>query len=251
MLEGRSNVDAELVEINAGTDMGKAYRMSEDVAFLEAMNQKVATTLFYGSSEDSDQFVGFSERYNSFQTTDPLSSSYNVIDGGGTGADNTSVWLIGWGDRSMHGLYPQGSNAGFNHTDLGKREVQDTDNYEFTAYSSKYTWKPGLTVRDWRYAVRIANVDVSLLQAESASAADLVKLMIIAKARLPMNMGGVTPVWYCNETVSTALELQMLDTSNACLKWNQIQGQDVLTAKGIPIRRVDKLVNTEAAVPAA
>jgi hypothetical protein len=249
MLEGRSNVDAELVEINAGKDEGKSYRFSEDVAFLEAMNQKVARTLFYGSSEDSDQFVGFAERYNSYQTTDKTLSSYNVLDAGGTGTDNTSIWLIGWGDRSTHGLYPQGSNAGFSMEDLKKREVQDEDGNEFTAYTSKYTWKPGLTLRDWRYVVRIANIDVSNLS--GGSAADLVTLMIKAQARLPLNMSGVKPVWYCNETIQTYLDLQLLDKSNACFSRKDLEGEDVLMFRGKPVRRVDQLLDTEAVVPAA
>lgn len=242
MLEARSNIDAELVEINAGDDGGRKYRMTEDTAFLESMGQTVTRTVFYGSSEDSDQFVGLTERYNAI-STDKTKSGYNILDGGGTGSDNTSLWLIGWGDRSVHGLYPQGSTAGFKHDDLGKDEVLDEDGNEFTAYKSKYTWKPGLTVRDWRYVVRVANLDVS--DFDTASAADLVTLMIKARARLPKARSGVRLSFYCTEAVHTALELQLLDKTNASLSWIELQGQDVLAFRGIPIRQVDQLLETE------
>lgn len=255
MLEGRSNIDAELVQINAGNDGGKAYRLSEDVAFLEAMNQRVASTIFYGASEDSDQFVGFAERFNEISSDDDIDndqiSSYNVIDAGGTGDANTSIWLVGWGDRCCHGLYPENTEAGFKQEDLGKGEAQDADGNEFTAYRTKYTWKPGLTVRDWRYVVRICNIDVAALRAGTTSAADLVELMILAQEKLPSNKAGVRFAWYANKIINTQLRLQMRKQENAGFSWAELNGKKVMEFDGIPIRRVDQLLLTEARVPQA
>ena len=75
----------------------------------------------------------------------------------------------------MFGLYPRGASGGFIHENIGKRQVMDKDGGEFTAYTSKYSWKPGLTVKDWRYASRIANIDVTKLG--EADGADLITLM--------------------------------------------------------------------------
>lgn len=253
MLQNQSNVDAELVQINAGGDNGAAYRASEDVAHMESMNQAVVTTLFYGSSEDTDQFVGFSERYNSYQdlsgTLDDQKSSYNVLDAGGRGADNTSLWLIGWGDQSMHGLYPQHTKAGFEMKDMGMRMVQDDSGNEFEAFSSLYKWKPGLTVRDWRHAVRIANIDVSALRA--GTGADLINLMTLAQEQLPENQSGIKYAFYGNKVITTYLRLQMQDKTrvNAALGFMELQGKKVRAFDNTPIRRVDRLLLTEAMVP--
>jgi len=253
MMQNQSNVDAELVQINAGGDNGATYRASEDVAHMESMNQTIQTTLLYGSSEDTDQFVGFSERYNSYQdlsgTLDDQKTSYNVLDAGGRGADNTSLWLIGWGDQSAHGLYPQHTKAGFEMTDKGLRMVQDDDNNEFEAWSTLYKWKPGLTVRDWRHTIRIANIDVSALRA--GTGADLITLMTLAEEQLPENKSGVRYAFYGNKLITTYLRLQMQDKTrvNAALGFIELQGKKVRAFGDIPIRRVDKLLLTEAAVP--
>ena len=240
MLEGRSNVDAKLVQLNAGQDKGKTYRASEDIAFLEAMNQKVARTLFYGTESDADQFPGLTIRYS-----DPTAENgKHIFDGGGTGSTNTSIWIVAWGDRSIHGLYPKGSKAGFEHEDLGKREVQDANGGEFTALSSKYEWDPGLTVRDWRYACRIANVDVNNLDTT-----DLITLLTKAVNKIPNNRTGMRMSIYCREEILTALELQVKNKDNVHLSIEDLENnRQVLKFKGYPMRQVDQLLATEEKV---
>ena len=51
-------------------------------------------------------------------------------------------------------------------------------------YRSHYNWDNGLALRDWRYVVRIANIDVSDLDATTP--VDIVKLMIKALHRMPI-----------------------------------------------------------------
>ena len=56
MLEAYSRVDVDLAELNGNSS---AFRLSEDVAFLEAMNQTMASTMFYGNpATDPKQFLG-------------------------------------------------------------------------------------------------------------------------------------------------------------------------------------------------
>jgi len=240
MLEAYSNVDKKLADIQ--TD-ARAYRQSEDVAFLESMNQKVATTVFYGSAANSEEFFGLTERYN--DTT--AENSKNILDGGGSGSTNTSIWLVGWGDRSIHGLYPRNSKAGFTQEDKGVQMVSDANSQQFDAYVTKYGWDPGMSVRDWRYAVRIANVDVPALKS-GTGAADLVTLMIKARNLIPRNRAGIRLAFYCREEVFTRLELQLVAKTNAVLSWRELQGQQVLSFGDIPIRKVDALLATEAKV---
>jgi len=106
MLEAWSEVDKDLAMLNGNT---AAFRLSEAQAFIEAMNQEMASTLFYGNAGlTPEEFTGLSIRYS-----DPAAvNGQNVIDAGGSGSDNSSIWLVAWGGQTVHGIFPKGSKAG-------------------------------------------------------------------------------------------------------------------------------------------
>lgn len=249
MMEARAHLDAKLAEL--AEDIA-GFRMSEDAAFIEAMNQLQAQTLFYGNpATDPRQYLGLSTRYG---TISGAGNAQNIIDAGGTGTDNTSIWLIVWSDQTVFCTFPKGSKAGLSHKDLGEESVQDAAGGWYQALRTLYQWDNGLVVKDWRYAVRICNIDVSNLVGES-SAADVLKLMIKAIARIPsLKMG--RPVFYMNRTVKEMLEIQTLgkNTSGSGVINNVIMddlgklSQVLSTFRGIPIRQCDQLLNTEARV---
>jgi hypothetical protein len=241
MLEAYAEVDKDLAILNGNT---AEFRLSEDRAFVEAMNQEMARTVFYGEKTKPEQFVGLAPRFS-----DPsVPSGANVIDGGGRGDDNTSIWLVVWGENTVHGIYPKGSKAGLLQEDLGEVTLEDGNGGLYQGFRSHYQWKCGLTVRDWRYVVRIANIDVSDLA--GSSAANLINLMIDA-GEVPPSMGMGRAVWYCNKTVRSALRKQILAKNNVNLTWDNVAGKQVLAFDGMPVRRCDAILNTEAAVPFA
>lgn len=244
MLEAYAEIDKELADLNNNT---AAFRLSEDRAFLEAMNQEMAETLFYGNtSVDPEKFTGFSPRYSQFQTTDPTKITYNVLDAGGAGVDNTSIWLIVWGESTIHGIYPKGSVGGFKHQDLGEETLTDAAGGLYQGYRTHYQWKIGLTVRDWRYAVRIANIDWSAT-ITNTSAPDLVKFMIDASEMIP-NLSMGRAVFYMRREIRTAIRHQIRTDSNVNLTVDTVEGKRVVSFDEIPVRRVDQLLNTEAEV---
>lgn len=249
MLETYAQIDKALADMAPNK---ARFLLSESVAFFEGLNQSMADTLFYGDTDTHpERFMGLAPRYSSYGT-DKTKSSYNVIDGGGTDSTNTSLWLVCWGANTIHGLYPAGSKAGITHEDLGQQTVQDASGGMYEAYRSHFKWDLGLTLRDWRYVVRIANVDVSeLANAGSSSYAgpDLTTLLIKAMHKLPSQMIG-RPVIYCNKTVGTALDILALNKSTLALKVEEAQGKPVTSFRGIPIRECDAILDTEAAVPA-
>ncbi len=101
-------------------------------------------------------------------------------------------------------------------------------------------------VADWRYVVRICNIDVSNLISGSG-AADLVSLMVEASEIVPsLKMGKAA--WYCNRTVRTALRKQIIAKSNVNLTWDSVAGKRVLAFDEIPVRRCDAILSTEAAI---
>jgi len=250
-LEAYAEVDKDLAKLNGNT---AAFRLSEDRAFLEAMNQEMAETLFYGNvAVDPEKFTGLSARYDHLQSAvDVNDIGYNVLDGGGdTVGEQTSVWLIVWGDSTMHGIYPKGSVAGFKHQDLGEETLTDAAGGLYQGYRTHYKWEIGLTVRDWRYAVRIANIDwPDTVEGEATDhTADLVSLMIEAVEMIPnLNMG--TPVFYMRREIRTALRNQIRTDSNVQLTVDTVSGKRVVSFDEIPVKRVDQLLNTEAVVAA-
>ena len=242
MLEAYAEVDKALAELNGNT---ASFRLSEDRAFLESMNQTMANTLFYGDTgTDPEKFMGLSARYNS--TT--AESGDNIIVGGGSGSDNTSIWLVCWGPNTCHGIYPKGSQAGLNHQDLGEVTLEDAANGKYQGYRTHYKWDIGMSVRDWRYIVRIPNIDVSNLTKDaSGSSAALVDLMVQAVEKLPnVNLGRC--VFYGNRTISSILRRQITNTSNVRLSMDEVAGKRVMSFDGIPFRRNDAILNNEALV---
>jgi hypothetical protein len=245
MLEAWSEVDKDLAELNGNT---ASFRLSEAQAFIEAMNQEMAGTLFYGNSGTApEEFTGLAVRYSDLSAD----NSQNIVAGGGSGSDNSSIWLVGWGGQSCFGIFPKGSKAGLIHDDMGLVTVETTAGIAGTrlrAYQDRWQWKCGVALKDWRYVVRIPNIDISALVAKS-SAADLIELMIKAIHRIP-NIRMVKPVFYMNRTCFQMLDIQRRDdvVSGGGLVYNQVDGVAQPTFRGIPVRICDGLTEAEATV---
>ena len=251
ILEARSEIDKDLAMLNGNTAQ---FRLSEDTAFLEAMNQTQATTLFYGNpGVDPKQFLGLAARYSD----STAANGQNILKAGGSGSDNTSVYLVVWGDNTVYCPFPKGSKAGLVHEDLGEQTVYNSDGTRMQALATRYQWKNGLVVKDWRYVVRIANIDVSDLMAQTgtqaASAATaIIKLMARSLYRIP-NMAMGRAAFYMNRTVHSGMAIAALDKSQYVLKINEGLSQfgmpySWLSFLGVPLRCVDSLLNTEAAI---
>jgi len=245
MLEAYAEVDKALADLNGNS---AEFRLSEDRAHIEGMNQEFASTLFYGNEgTEPEAFTGFGPRFNSLSAE----NGDNILSGGGGDSDNTSVWLIVWGQNTVHGIYPKASVAGLQTDDKGQVTIEDVDGSggRMEAYRTHYLWKCGLTVRDWRYVVRIANIDVSDLSADpSSSGADLIDLMTQALELVPqLSMG--RPAFYCNRSVASALRRQTVTkVAGASLQMEQVAGRRVTTFDGVPVYRCQAIANDEAAV---
>jgi hypothetical protein len=250
MLEARSEVDKDLAMLNGNTAQ---FRLSEDTAFLEAMNQTQASTMFYGNpSTEPKSFLGLAGRYSSLSG----GNLTNILDAGGSGSDNTSVFLVCWGDNTVYCPFPKGSKAGLIHEDLGEQTVFNSDT-RMQAYATRYQWKNGLVVKDWRYVVRICNIDVSDLIAqtgtqEAADSTNIIRMMARAVYRIP-NMAMGRCAFYMNRTVHSGLALAAMDKTSAVLRINEGltqfgQPHSWLSFLGVPLRKVDSLLNSESRV---
>ncbi len=269
MYEQRGSIDKDLAMLNGNT---AAFRLSENEAHISSMNIDMATALFYADPSTPEKFIGLAPRYN---TISGATNGQNVISAGGSGLDNTSVWLVGWGENSVFGLFPKGSQMGIKHTVIqdgsgdGCTDARDSSGNPYRALVDHYQWKAGMGLKDWRYVVRIPNVDVSDLLAQTGTQAlsastSLIKLMSRAIDRLPSTLGnqtqegfkGVKPVFYMNRTAFSLLKLIALEKSSSAVKIEeallQFGGGTVrmkqLEFLGIPVRICDAILNNESVV---
>lgn len=246
MLEAYAEIDKALADLNNNT---ASFRLSEDRPHIEGIAQEIADTLFYGNEgTEPEAFTGFSPRYNSLSAE----NADNIVVGGGSGTDNGSIWLVVWGESTCHGVIPKGSSAGLQHRDMGEVTIEDasdgSNSGRMQAYRTHYRFDAGLTVRDWRYIVRIPNIDKSALVKDAASGADLNDLMFQASERVP-NLNAGKAAFYMARDMRTFLRRQNANLrSGSTLSYDEVGGRKVMSFHGIPIKRCDALAADEALV---
>jgi hypothetical protein len=261
MLEDYSQVDRALAEHSGNVER---FRESEDVAFMEGMSQTIAQTFFYGNTvTNPSEFMGLSPFYNTLNTANAQNAA-NVIDGGGSGSDNASLWLVGWSPETVFALFPAGSKAGLDMVDKGDVVPGfDSLGNRFEAYTSWFRQQAGLCPKDWRYASRVANIDVTGAGLAGPTPIDLFTTMAqqlllfpkfspptsgITKTDAPQDDFGIRGIWYCNRTLRYWMDVQAMRDRNVLLTLNDYAGKPITTFRGIPVKIVDQLLTTETTV---
>lgn len=249
MLEMRSAIDVKLPGLRGGGEPAKEFRFSEEAAFRFSLKNEVMSTLFYGNQGVTpSKFTGIAPRFNT-RTEATAATAANVIHGGGSGIDNTSIYIHTWGDMYGKMIFPSSSNAGISVRDLGEGDELDSDGNPYRALRSLYGWDLGYSLRDWQGVVRIANIDVSELTKTGSTGADLVDLITQGLELLPDEAHALGKVViYVPKTIRSYLRRQMQNRDNVLLHWDQIAGKKVLHFDGTPIRRCDSIVLNEALV---
>jgi hypothetical protein len=258
-LETYSVIDKDIADLNGNT---AEFRLSESRAFLEGMSQQVAATLIYGNQfVNPERFTGFAPRFSTKNTANSQTAN-NVLDGSGTASTNTSMWVGVWGVDTMHATFPKGKMTGLQQRDMGEWPVTDGSGNTFQAYREHFKWEIGFVQRDWRYMVRVANIDVT--QLTGVSAANLINLLVRGLYRLPTAPVSATTIQtsdtpavradmgrtviYCNRIIRTYLDLQAMNKTNVLLRIEEFNGKPITTFRGIPVRTVDAILSNEAQV---
>ena len=257
-LEARSEIDTRLLKL--AKDPAK-QRLIDSRPFFETMNNEMAAGLFYHDiATTPEKFKGLAARYASYYTgqksSAPKNSAAQVVDGGGRAGDNTSIWFVTWGDHATSLLYPEGTTAGITMADKGEEAVKDGDGNTFYAKVATYEWHIGLTVKDWRYNARIANIDVSDMLAGNVDLWALLRQAYYRlKSRRRDGIASRTAI-YMNSDALEILDAQSTDRALTTARNNtvslghaEVEGKEVRTYRGIPIRETDALLNTEASIP--
>lgn len=256
LLEDFSQVDRELALMSGDVN---AYRLKQAVPHIQGMSNRMATELFYGNANSNPLgFTGFAARYNTLSTTTNKSAA-NVIDAGGTGSALRSIWLIGWGPSTIFGIYPKNTPGGLDHEDatnaigMGAGGVPaaarlfDASGNSYMGFADHWVWRVGLFIKDWRFAVRIANIDPTALTLSGSSGPKLQDLMIQAAEQIE-SLSGVKAVFYMPRNIQTFFRRQLTEQKNAFLTLDEVGGRKMLQFNGIPIRRTDALGVNETQV---
>jgi hypothetical protein len=169
-----------------------------------------------------------------------------ILAGGNTASVQSSIWYICWGENTVHGIYPKGSVGGLQSNDLGEVTLFDNDGGRYQGYRTHYQWKMGLVVRDWRYIVRVANVELQDIGDATASK-NLYQSLIKAKYAVPQNNLG-RGIFYAAPAVHAMLDIAAVEKTNAALGYMNVFGEEVLAFRGTPIRSCNAILETEAVV---
>jgi hypothetical protein len=246
-MEAWSEVDAELLRLS-GDPAG--LRLSEARPHIEGMSQEAEASLFYADTNSApNEILGLAPRYSSLSAV----NGDQIVDCGGTGSDNASLWMVIWGADACHLIYPKGTMAGLDQKDLGEETAYDDDNNPYRVAREKFTWHLGLTVRDYRCVVRLANIDVSDLSTDASTGANLLEEMVNGwwQLRRALKAKGRKGVIYAPMTVLQFLDHQARNApSNLMLKWSEAgpDSEPVLRFRNMVIRESDALVENEARV---
>jgi hypothetical protein len=256
MQETYAVVDKRLANMNG---MSAKWRLSQNKGYLEGLTQDMASQMLYANNAlNPERPQGLTPRYNALSTSVSQTAN-NVLSGGGSGNNNTSIWLVGWADDKVRMFHGKGTPAGLQNNDLGEQAAFDANNKRYQALITHYVWEAGLSVKDWRYIVRICNIDVTSSGLKSNSPPDLVDLIDQAIARIP-NLDACRPALYMNRTARRYLNKQRnrgvpsSSTVNTTTIRDTSQDDQRGVIKrfenydGIPMRIVDQIINTEATV---
>lgn len=180
---------------------GPQATMGVQVLFGLEETEDLQRDLFYGSSfATKGGFCGLSEFYGTIDRK-RAQCAVNVIDAGGVDHDNCSVYLVGWGAGKLFMVHPSGEEK--KPADVPQRA--------------------SLVIVDWRYAVRVASIDL-------AKRRDVVDLMMRAALRLRVASGAV---FYVNREFGERLERQTGSKESF---------------RDLPVRIISKLRDDEARV---
>lgn len=252
VIESAVEVDTRLLDDVAKAEDKAQLLFDHAMPHLEALAQEAALAIFYhDSSVDPSKPMGFAPRFNQLTGAE---NSKQIIDAGGS-TNLTSIWLITWDRMGSHLIYMNNGKAGIvrdNHKGA-KIPKQDTNGDTYFVYREDFKWNIGLSVRNWQYVVRIANIDVSGLKNDANTGADIIELMTKAYYRHKgrrVAMGRT--YWYMSTNIVMYLDFQARNQKdkNIFLTFQQTgpNAKEVLHFRGIPVRECDCILETEEEV---
>lgn len=243
MLEGWSIVEDVVSSIGGNK---AAILADEEMTFIESMAQTTDDRIIYGNGSTTvGQLNGWAQRYAS--TTATNGSNVIKMDSGASGADQMSIYVCYWAQNKNYLWYPQGTTAGLEIKHLGEVSQLESNGGQRLVNKTRFRRQLGIGLDDWRALVRLANIDKSNLIA--GTGADLPEGFIKA-SKIIQRLSGGRAVGYMNLTTEAWFDLQCRNdvTLGGGLNYENLDGQQVMSFRGIRLSINDRLTEAESAV---
>lgn len=246
MLESWQRTDKALAKLSGNPG---EYRMLKGESHLEALTQNFATTFWYADKSTPEKPLGMSPRYGVLSGSEIAD---NVHAQGGAGADNTSIWYGRLSPQNLAIITPEGSpSGGVEHESKDDHITENAGGVPgnfMSTYIDHWMWNVGIALMDWRYWVRMCNIDVSALLA--GAGADLLDALIKAESVVPDDAASMPGVILMNKTVWHMFRIQVRDAVSAGggLTYENVGGMLKPFWNGNRIIVTDSLINAEALV---
>jgi hypothetical protein len=216
-----------------------------------SMSQQAERNFFNGNKNATpDGIHGLAPRYGTI-SGNPFNAQ--IVDGAGTGTDNASIWLVGWGEEGVHGIHPEDSDAvGIKHTPREVARVSDSTGVYYIEPDS-YEWDTGLAVAHPGAVVRICNIDRSALTINAATGANILRLLRTAYHRATdfASIGDLDWKIYMDGQIFEYLDHHSQEAnSNTFLTYLETKtgGKPTFAYRDMPIRKAHMLRADEARV---
>lgn len=223
------------------------FRLNEATAHLMGFQKKIMKSMLYGDTKtDPLGFDGMARRYGKKSTTENTIGK-QIIDGGATSGDCTSVFLITFGENDTKLLYPEGSKAGINHQNLGEVTEKDENGREYQAYKDYWEWTVGLAVGNFKSNCRIANISVEDLRNGDVDVESL--LLDAYYATDDDRVKGLNNSFiYASKEFYKALHKKILNKTNVNLSFAEYGGKKIMQFIDIPLRSCKEISMNESVV---
>ncbi|KKN06908.1 hypothetical protein LCGC14_1072530 [marine sediment metagenome] len=248
LLERRSEVDEDHIDT---LENPTQERQNQDIGHMEKLGEDLANAFFHDDPADGSEFIhGLEPRLNKLNQT-----LKNTYDGGGSGGDTTSIYIVEWNTRDgAMGLFPpnwmKNTRFGIAARNKGKERVGDTEaTGYYYAYVTQFKAWLGLAVGNERKIARITNLEATIGATNSfESNGDALLIEALNLGRFDKARTRI----YMNETMKTQVDIVAQRKSNVNLRIEMAFGKPVETIHGVPLRVVDNtiIINTETVVTA-
>lgn len=228
--------DSKVAEqvVKAAEDPRKT-RDTEDMANSKGFLQGWMSKVVYGTSADDKLgWKGLALRRPSINST-------NTFSAGGSSGNQSSLYLIEFGEEGFCFRYPKGAKPGLYSEDRGLHSMPipvGTGNAWY--WVRHYEIAAGIEIMQDKALQRMANISVT---ASSLPHATFIKM----KNYLP-NMGK-DAVSFCNRTIHSIVETMAYDKSNAAYGIKDIEGfGPIAYFVGIPVLYMESILDTESVI---
>lgn len=238
LLEQHIEIDEQILRHSPNKD---AARMIEFAGRLEGLSQQLAYYLIYGNpGTDPRECMGLATRRSSLGT--------NCVSLGGSGSDMTSVYVIEWDPMWMRLIHPRGAGSyGVTFVDNGRQRLTGANSGPYYAEAYQVIVELGTSLVDERALQRIANIEASNATNNFIDSTK-VRELVRAVNRLPAAGQSGSTYLYGNRSTKSQFDIYALEKSNGFYTMDNITGAPISVYRGLPIRMVEQIIDTEKAI---